>query len=334
MYRILLVLVLLIPATFAEESPAPPAEDLAKVREAFLARLDIESKPFEAKLGEARESDDGVVTILVEFPSPFTSIDPEKNDTVRGALFHRADPEPAAVIAMSGWGGEPLTPMLAKRLAAETKLQVLHIQMPFQEGRTPKGRRSGELTLSADLEQSLASFVQAVLDIRRAADWLVSERKVDPKRIGVMGTSLGGFMSSAVYGMDDRFACCAAQLAGADVVDVIFNGNFLTTRIARKFEADGVSREAVEKALRPACPATWARAERKEGFLLVAAEKDKIVTLANAKELARLYGDARLELLKDAGHIAFMELQEVFPKVKEHLVRHLSPEKESEEGDD
>jgi dienelactone hydrolase len=325
-----LAFLLVVPLVHAEEPPPSPDADLDRVRAEFRARLELEPSEYEVELGEPREAAGGVTARELRFPSPVTSVDPETNDTVRATFYHGVDPEPAAVIVLAGWGGEPLTPMLARRLAAETKLRVLHVQVPFQEERTPKGRRSGEMTLSADLDHSIEAFRQTVLDVRRATEWLVREQSVDPKRIGLMGTSLGGFVSASLYGMDDRYRCCAAQLAGADVARVLFNGNFLTAPVVAALGAKGIDEEGARKALRPIAPATWARAERKDGILVIAAEKDRIVSLENARDLAKAFGGARLEILEDAGHLAFVELQQVFPKVRDHLVERLAPREEED----
>jgi dipeptidyl aminopeptidase/acylaminoacyl peptidase len=58
--------------------------------------------------------------------------------------------------------------------------------------------------------------VNAVKDIKAAADWLVEQRIADPKRLGIMGGSYGGYMTMAgLTEYPDLFA------AGADLFGVV-----------------------------------------------------------------------------------------------------------------
>jgi dienelactone hydrolase len=259
------------------------------------------------------------------YPSPMTSVDPEKNDTVRARLFRTEKPADAAVIVLGGWRNDPVTPTLGAKLAQESDLQVLYIELPFQGERTPKGRRSGELTFSSDLVQNEATFLQAAQDVGRAVDWLVRERKIDPKRIGILGTSLGGYVAADLYGMDDRFAAAVIQISGGDIATVVFNGNFLTKRLRDQFVAKGIEEQTVRETMRPLDPTTWARKERKDGLLLIAAEKDEVVELPTVKKLAEAYGGAKLVVIPDAHHIDPAKLQENFGEAVSHFKAKLLP---------
>lgn len=306
----------------AGDAPVAPA---APTPDAFLAKCRYVPEPCTFEVDAARPLGDRIVYETIRFPSPVRSVDPERNDVVRAKLFRTKAPEPAAVVFLGGWRRDPLTPTLAARLA-DTGVQALLVELPFQGDRTPKGRQSGELTLSADLDQNEATFVQAAQDVARAVEWLVRERKVDPERVGIFGTSLGGYVTAGLYGLDGRFACAVVQLAGSDVASVLFNGNWLTQRIRDELVAKGLDEATVRERMRPLDPATWARPARKDGLLLIASEKDEIVPVSTVRALAAAWGGARTIEIPGAGHLSGNEIAAKFPDAAEHILRALKVE--------
>ncbi|MCE9637250.1 MAG: prolyl oligopeptidase family serine peptidase, partial [Planctomycetes bacterium] len=216
------VLLLLTAFAFGDDAPAAPplpAAPVAPVAPAdhckeIVASCRYVAAPFEMKARDPVKFGELLTVQALEYPSPVKSVDPERNDTVRAKLFTTATPEAGAVICLGGWRRDPISPMLGARVAEATGLQVLYIELPFQGERTPKGKQTGQLTFSADIDQNVATFAQAAQDVGRAVDWLIRERKVDPKRIGIMGTSLGGYVAADLYGIDDRFAAAVIQIAG------------------------------------------------------------------------------------------------------------------------
>lgn len=61
----------------------------------------------------------------------------------------------------------------------------------------------GAVTMSLDVPQSDA-YRPMVVDVRRALDLLGRRPDVDPKRIGIVGYSLGGQLAALVAGVDSR----------------------------------------------------------------------------------------------------------------------------------
>ncbi len=313
--------------TWAGDPPVKaPAEAAAKptsdgVAEKVRKRSTYTHAAFEMEVAKPIRAGDVFIEAL-RYPSPFESSDRERNDVVKARLFRTEKPEKAAVVALGGWRFDPFTPELAKELA-KTGIQTLYVEIPFQGSRTPRGKRPGQITLSADLEQNEATFVQLAQDVGRAVEWLVRERQVDRKRIGILGTSLGGFVATTLYGMQDRFSCCTSLLSGADVGGVIFNGNYLTRAIREQLVRKELTAADVSKRLRGIDPLTWARKERKDGLFMVAAELDTIVPLASVKKLAKAYGGARVQVAKGANHIAIQALRAQVPLVKAHFEKRL-----------
>jgi dienelactone hydrolase len=303
-------------------SPAAPIAPEA-LRQAFLEKCRYVPAAAKFEVGEPRSMGEKIVVESLRFPSPFRSVDPARNDVVKARLFRTKEPLPAAVVFLGGWRRDPLTPTLAARFA-ETGVQALLLELPFQGERTPEGRTTGELTFSADLDQDEATFVQASQDAARAVDWLVRERKVDRARVGLLGTSLGGYVAACLYGMDDRYDCAAIQLAGGDVASVIFaDTNFLTRRIRESLLAKGLDEKAVRERMHALDPASWARPARKDGLILLAAEDDPVVPIATVRRLAEAYGGAKLVSIPEADHFSGNEIAAEFPKVRDHLLRCL-----------
>ena len=170
--------------------------------------------------------------------------------------------------------------------------------------------------------------MQLAQDVSRAGVWLVRERGVARDRIGILGTSLGGFAAGTLYGMDDRFACAALLLAGADVASVLYSDSWLTKPIADALRERGLDEEAVRARLRAIDPLTWARKERAASLFVLAAEKDEIVPLASTRKLVDAYGaGAHLEIVKDAQHRSADRLFASVPLLVEHFRRCLVPSK-------
>jgi len=152
----------------------------------------------------------------------------------------------------------------------------------------------------------------------------VRERKVDPKKVGVLGTSLGGFAAATLYGMKpERFQATVVQLAGADVAKVLFNGNWLTRHIQSQLREKGLTEQEVRKRIAGMNPGTWADPKRKEGVLLVAAELDEIVPMYTVEDLQERYGGAELIVMPKAPHRAAEGLRAALPKVREHFEKLL-----------
>jgi len=71
-----------------------------------------------------------------------------------------------------------------------------------------------ELTIRVRAIRWQMDFADQAMDIRAAISFLAGEPNVDPRSIGIMGTSYGGGLVTWTAGNDPRVRCVAAQVGG------------------------------------------------------------------------------------------------------------------------
>ena len=100
----------------------------------------------------------------------------------------------------------------------------------------------------------LTSMKQAVAGVRRARDVVVCMPLVDESIVGVQGTSLGGFVTSTVAGMDDGFDRVYILLAGGNLHDVVLSGAKDAAKVRERLESLGINGDKVRELARPVEP--------------------------------------------------------------------------------
>lgn len=166
---------------------------------------------------------------------------------------------------------------------------------PNVRGSTGRGR------LFRDADDG-AKRMDAVRDAKAAADWLVEKGYADPKRLGVMGGSYGGFMVMALLTeFPDRF------VAGAEAVGIVNFETFLEKtssyrRALREAEYGSLSDRDLLRSISPIH-----KLDRITAALLVAhGENDPRVPVGEARqieaELKRLGRPVETLIFPDEGH--------------------------------
>ena len=81
-------------------------------------------------------------------------------------------------------------------------------------GPQPKPDEKGELSIKVKALRWQMNYTDQTEDIRAAISFLSGEPAVDPKRIGLVGSSYGGGLVTYMAGTDPRVKCVAAQVPG------------------------------------------------------------------------------------------------------------------------
>jgi fermentation-respiration switch protein FrsA (DUF1100 family) len=160
----------------------------------------------------------------LRFPSPVKTPDAE-NNVVHAEYFapRGAGAKRPGVIVLHILGADfPLSRYMAARLA-DRRVAALFVKLPYYGERRPpeQGARTKRF-LSPDIERTVASMRQAVLDVRRAACWLAARPDVDAQRVGVAGISLGGIVAALAAAIDPALREGAFLLAGGDLSTILW----------------------------------------------------------------------------------------------------------------
>jgi len=204
-----------------------------------------------------------------------------------------------AVMCMHILSGDgSLTKAIAGHFAA-CGLPALMPQMPLFLDRMPGEDPEAVLQGEKGPLYLAESFLAGPGDMLRSADFLASRPGVDPNRLRVMGTSLGGILSVTAAARDARFEKAAFLLAGGDL-----KGLFATsarpeiTPIARAIDrADARTREKIELAwhlLEPTNHAARLAGRVRAGNVrMFNVAEDEVIPPAHTRTLASALGIPR-----------------------------------------
>lgn len=169
----------------------------------------------------------------------------------------------------------------------------------------------------------------AVIDRRRALDWLCARDDVDSERIGALGASLGGVSTVALAAVDSRVRALAVLFAGGDLPSVLLASEEpRVRRYVRAQKARGLTPSELTAALRRSlAPGILHLAESLDPacVLFVAARRDRVVPYRTQERLWESLGrPERIDL--PTGHYgAVLYAPYLLDAVAEFFARRLNP---------
>ncbi len=188
---------------------------------------------------------------LLRFPSALTSPHPE-NNVVRARLFParaKAGQRRRAVIVMPQWNAKEHELVGLCQLFASFGITALRLTLPYHGVRRPPELERADYIVSSNIGRTLHANRQAVLDVRRAVDWLEAEGY---ERIGVQGTSLGSCLGALAMAHDPRIVAGAFAHVSPYFADVVWRG--LSTRHVRAGLEGHVTLETLRECWMPISP--------------------------------------------------------------------------------
>ena len=141
--------------------------------------------------------------------------------------------------------------------------------LPYHENRRPPDLERADYIVSSNLGRTLHANRQAVLDAKRAVDWLEEQGH---ERIGIIGTSLGSCLSMLAMSHDPRIKAGAFNHVSPYFADVVWRG--LSTRHVREGLEGAITLEALRNYWMPISPWPFIDRVKTRDLLLVYARYD------------------------------------------------------------
>jgi len=239
------------------------------------------------------------VTLPSAAPSGFPSV-----DTVAVVFYPAASSsQPApAVVALPPSGGsarDPVMRRLARHLAAQG-IACAVMDLPYHGYRKRPNVAPAAPYLEGSVRSSVQALGQAASDVRTVTDWLAAQPGINPRRLGVVGISLGAIVAHLAMGRDDRLTAGVAVLGGGDLADL--SRTSVLVRLLRRLYSQPLD-PATLGGLSAVDPLTYAARNRPRRVLMIEAARDQLVPPRDSTELWEALGRPPIQWL-DVNHFA------------------------------
>jgi dienelactone hydrolase len=224
--------------------------------EAFFTPPPCESFTFDEADADARRSGEAGT---LRFPSALATPH-EENNIVAGRWFPSKDEASAgsrrrqgrAVIVLPQWNSDPGGHIGLSRLLARFDISALRLSLPYHDSRMPPELTRADYIVSSNIARTVQVCRQAVLDTRRAIDWLSLQGF---ERIGILGTSLGSCLAMLTSAHEPRIRAQALNHVSPWFADVVWRG--LSTRHVRAGLDGHIDLEQLRALWRPISPFSY-----------------------------------------------------------------------------
>ena len=248
-------------------------EDALRDSQSFFTPPPTSDFEFIAAAGEANGSGEAGA---LRFPSAHITPHPENNIVV--ARWFPAKDEPPlgvrrgrgrAVLVLPQWNSDAGGHIGLSKLLARFGISALRLSLPYHDTRMPPELTRADYIVSANIARTVQVCRQAVLDARRAIQWLSDQGF---ERIGILGTSLGSCLSLLTSAHEPKIRVQALNHVSPWFADVVWRG--LSTRHVREGLNGHIELEHLRRLWRPISPYVYLDRVRDKRTLLVYAKYD------------------------------------------------------------
>lgn len=220
-----------------------------------------------------------------------------------------------------------MMPILSNRMLLMREFASAFVHQGYAVAIVP--RKDLEFDAVRSIQLAEKELRVLIMRSRQAIDWLVTQPRIDPERIGVFGISAGGIMGTSLMGADPRIDAGVFVFAGGPMADLMVDTT--ESKFTRKTEAVreqlGWDKERVRRTLRGIIrtdPVALASRIRRENVLMFIASDDDSVPTALQRTLWEALGRPEMHELP-AGHYAgvALYLPLLLAKSREFLGRKL-----------
>jgi dienelactone hydrolase len=189
-----------------------------------------------------------------------------------------------AVIVMPQWNADAGGHIGLAQLLARCGISALRLSLPYHDARMPPELSRADYIVSSNVVRTLQACRQAVLDARRAIDWLEDEGF---DRVGMLGTSLGSCLSMLTTVHEPRVRAAALNHVSPWFADVVWRG--LSTRHVRAGLDGHITLEQLRELWQPISPYAYLERQWPAHSLLVYASYDLTFPVDLSRTLVNAY---------------------------------------------
>jgi len=168
----------------------------------------------------------------LRFPSSLTT--PHAENNLVHARFYPAGANDRAVIVSPQWNANEESHVALCQALNRFGISALRLSLPYHDWRRPPELTRADYMISSNVGRTIQAVRQAVLDIRRSADWLFAQGF---KRVGVMGSSIGSCVSWLSFIHDERLEAGVFNMVSSYFGDVVWRA-VTTSHIRQSLEAE------------------------------------------------------------------------------------------------
>ena len=236
--------------------------------------------PDDASLG------DGWLTFTSAIATPHPD-----NNTVFARYFPERSPRGRrrAVVVLPQWNADAGGHIGLCRLLNRFGITALRLSLPYHDRRMPRELSRADYIVSANIGRTAQVCRQAVLDARRAVQWLHAEGY---ESIGILGTSLGSCLSMLTAAHEPLVRAAALNHVSPYFADVVWRG--LSTRHVRETLEGRVTLDELRRMWLPISPMPFLDRVRGRRVLLVYARYDLTFPVDLSRMLVREFERRRV----------------------------------------
>jgi hypothetical protein len=224
---------------------------------------------------------------LLTFPSAFVTPHPENNTAY--CRYFPAERSGAAVLVLPQWNSDAGGHVGLCRLLAKSGMSALRLSLPYHDQRMPPELQRADYIVSSNIARTVQVCRQAVLDARRAIQWLAAQGHT---RIGILGSSLGSCLALLTTAHEPLVQAQALNHISPYFADVVWRG--LSTRHVREGLDGHIDLDRLRALWAPISPQLFLERVRGRQTLLVYARYDLTFPVDLSENLVQSFRDAAI----------------------------------------
>lgn len=275
--------------------------------ELFLLNAPLPTKEIHQSLQQIEDN----VTYQVfrfSFLTPNPTID-QINNRAYGKFYRsKFNPNGPTVVIFHGWmtyREEKYYSQPLGKMFLEKGINYIFYTLPYHMERSPKGRLSGELTISGNLYRTFEAFRQAILEGRTIIRWLKEEMCVET--IGLLGISLGGWIGSHLTHIEENLDFAILMIPAINPTTGLWQ-----TKIALPIRRDlielGIDEEKYQRLFSVADPVSYPTLLGPEKILVIQAKYDQCVPGQSLERFIEQWNLSRVKKYKQ-GHFSILRIK-------------------------